>query len=254
MTTLQQYRLDRVLTIGARPETVFSFFTDSSRWASWWGAGSTIDPRLGGAIRIVNPGGVEVVGEILEIQPPERIIFTYGFAKGAPIAPGGSRVTIRLAPHDEGTQLHLTHDFPDQASRDEHVQGWRFQLALFANAVANLAQTDAESVVDRWFGAWNGAEPVARLAVLSTIAAPDVRFCDRYSRTDGIDELNAHLDAARRFMPGVVLTRQGAVRHCQGTALADWVVLKDGAQVGQGTSVFEFDPDGRLRHVTGLWG
>jgi uncharacterized protein YndB with AHSA1/START domain len=254
MTTLQQYRLDRVLTIGARPETVFSFFTDSSRWASWWGAGSTIDPRFGGAIRIVNPGGVEVVGEILEIQPPERIIFTYGFAKGAPIAPGGSRVTIRLAPHDEGTQLHLTHDFPDQASRDEHVQGWRFQLALFANAVANLAQTDAESVVDRWFGAWNGAEPVARLAVLSTIAAPDVRFCDRYSRTDGIDELNAHLDAARRFMPGVVLTRQGAVRHCQGTALADWVVLKDGAQVGQGTSVFEFDPDGRLRHVTGLWG
>jgi uncharacterized protein YndB with AHSA1/START domain len=253
MTTTQQYQLDRVLTIGARPETVFSFFTDSSRWASWWGAGSTIDPRVGGAIHIVNPGGVEVVGEILEILAPERIVFTYGFAKGTPITPGGSQVTIRLALHPEGTQLHLTHDFADQASRDEHVQGWRFQLALFANAVAKVAQADAESVVDRWFGAWNGAESHARLAVLSTIATPDVRFCDRYSRTDGIDELNAHLEAARRFMAGVVLTRQGALRHCQGTALADWVVIKDGAQVGQGTSVFGFNADGMLRHVTGLW-
>ena len=253
MTTTQRYQLDRVLTIGARPETVFSFFTDSARWASWWGAGSTIDSRVGGGIRIIHPGGVEVIGDILELQPPERIVFTYGFASGTPIAPGGSRVTIRLALHAEGTQLHLTHEFADQAPRDEHVQGWRFQLALFANAVANIAQADAESVVDRWFGAWNGADPVARLAVLSTIAAPDLRCCDRYSRTDGLDELNAHLDAARRFMPGIVLTRQGAVRHCQGTAVADWVVLRDNAQVAQGTSVFEFDADGRLRRVTGLW-
>ncbi len=253
MAISQQYQLDRVLTIGARPETVFSFFTDSARWASWWGAGSTIDPRVGGAIRIVHPGGVEVTGEILELQPPERIVFTYGYASGAPIAPGASRVTIRLAPHADGTQLHLTHDFADQEPRDQHVQGWRFQLALFANAVANIAQADAESVVDRWFGAWNGAESLGRRAVLTTIAAPDIRFCDRYSRTDGIDELNAHLDAARRFMPGIVLNRQGAVRHCQGTAVADWVVLKDGAQVGQGTNVFGFDADGRIRHVTGLW-
>jgi hypothetical protein len=81
----------------------------------------------------------------------------------------------------------------------------------------------------------------------------DYRFCDRYSRTDGIDELNAHLDAARRFMPGLVLTREGAVRHCQGTAVADWVALKDNAKVAQGANVFEFDADGRLRHVTGLW-
>jgi uncharacterized protein YndB with AHSA1/START domain len=253
MTTLQQYQLDRVLTIGARPETVFSFFTDSARWASWWGAGSTIDPRVGGGIRIIHPGGVEVIGDLLEFQPPERIVFTYGYASGTPIAPGASRVTIRLAPHAEGTQLHLTHEFTEREPRDQHVQGWRFQLALFANAVANIAQADAESVVDRWFGAWNGAEPLARLAVLTTIAAPDVRFCDRYSRTDGIDELNAHLDAARRFMPGLVLTREGAVRHCQGTAVADWVALKDNAKVAQGANVFEFDADGRLRHVTGLW-
>ena len=39
------YQLDRTVVIKARPETVFRFFTDSARWASWWGAGSTIDPK-----------------------------------------------------------------------------------------------------------------------------------------------------------------------------------------------------------------
>ena len=40
-------RLDRTVVIRARPETVFGFFTDSGRWAAWWGAGSTIDPQAG---------------------------------------------------------------------------------------------------------------------------------------------------------------------------------------------------------------
>jgi uncharacterized protein YndB with AHSA1/START domain len=253
MTTLQQYQLDRILTIGARPETVFTFFTDSARWASWWGAGSTIDPRPGGPIHIVHPGGVEVIGEILEIQAPERIVFTYGFASGTPIAPGASRVTIRLTPHAEGTHLHLTHEFADQAPRDEHVQGWRFQLALFANAVANLAQADAASTVDSWFGAWNDASAETRFAILTTIATPDIRFGDRFSRTDGIAELNAHLDAARKFMPGLVLNRSGKLRHCQGVAIADWIAVKGEAQVSEGTNVFEFDADGRISRVTGLW-
>ena len=41
MTTMP-YRIDRTLVIHALPDTVFSFFTSSERWASWWGAGSTI--------------------------------------------------------------------------------------------------------------------------------------------------------------------------------------------------------------------
>ena len=39
------YQLDRVITIAAPRETVFSFFTDNARWAAWWGPGSTIEPR-----------------------------------------------------------------------------------------------------------------------------------------------------------------------------------------------------------------
>jgi hypothetical protein len=32
--------------------------------------------------------------------------------------------------------------------RDQHVQGWRFQLALFANVVSDEVFADASAVVD----------------------------------------------------------------------------------------------------------
>src|ERR1700757_4327476 len=90
------YRLERSVAIQATPETVFGFFTDRARWARWGGAGPTTDANPGGKLFIRHPGGVETVGEVIEVRPPERIVFTYGYASGKPIPPGGSRVTIRL--------------------------------------------------------------------------------------------------------------------------------------------------------------
>ena len=42
----------------------------------------------------------------------------------------------RLDSHPAGALVQLTHEFADAAVRDHHVQGWRFQLSLFANAMA----------------------------------------------------------------------------------------------------------------------
>jgi uncharacterized protein YndB with AHSA1/START domain len=39
------HSLTRTVVIRATPATVFRFFTDSSRWAQWWGAGSTRAPE-----------------------------------------------------------------------------------------------------------------------------------------------------------------------------------------------------------------
>jgi uncharacterized protein YndB with AHSA1/START domain len=117
--------LDRTLVIEAEPDTVFRFFTDSTRWAAWWGAGSTIDARPGGRFLIRNPGGVEVAGDVLEVDPPRRLVLTYGFVSGTPIPVGASRITIRLVPEGDATRLHLLHEFADEAVRNEHVQGWR---------------------------------------------------------------------------------------------------------------------------------
>src|ERR1700742_4486667 len=91
------YQLERTVVIKAKPETVFRFFTDSDRWASWWGIGSTIDARPGGTVYTRHQGGaVESRGEVVEVSEPTKIVFTYGFASGTPIPPGASRVTIWL--------------------------------------------------------------------------------------------------------------------------------------------------------------
>jgi uncharacterized protein YndB with AHSA1/START domain len=131
------YSLNRSVVIKAHPETVFRYFTDSARWANWWGAGSSIDARPGGKVYVRHSNGVEALGEVLEVAPGRRIVFTYGYATGKPIAPGSSRVTIQLEPDEAGTRLELTHEFAEAGPRDEHVQGWRFQLSLFSNTVAN---------------------------------------------------------------------------------------------------------------------
>ena len=41
-------------------------------------------------------------------------------------------MTIELQPADTGTRLRLTHEFAEASPRDHHIQGWRYQLALFA--------------------------------------------------------------------------------------------------------------------------
>jgi len=248
------HRLDRTLLIHARPETVFRFFTDSTRWAAWWGEGSSIDPRAGGAVVIRYPGAVEARGEVIEIAPPVRLTFTYGYASGTPIAPGASLVTIRLEAVAAGTRLELTHAFSDAAVRDEHVQGWRYQLSLFANAVSNEVCAGAEASVDAWLDAWSDADRARRSAALSRIAVHTVSFNDRFSAIEGFDDLSAHLDAAQRFMPGLRLRRDGAVRQCQGVVVADWVArAADGQERGRGTNVFVLNADGRIESVTGLW-
>jgi uncharacterized protein YndB with AHSA1/START domain len=253
-TTKLPYMLDRTVLIHAMPETVFRFFQDSERWAKWWGAGSTIESRPGGEIYIRHPGGVESRGSVIEIDPPRRVVFTYGFVSGKPIPAGASRVTILLEPQAKGTRLTLTHELPDEGARDEHVQGWRFQLSLFANVVADEVAANASRYVDLWFDAWSEPDVIARRKMLDEVVVPEVRMQDRFSNLDGIDDLMPHLSASQRFMPGLRLRRAGNVRHCQGMVLADWTMVGlDGSQRGAGTNVFVFGPTGRIEWVTGFW-
>lgn len=249
------HRLDRSVVIHAPRENVYRFLTETPRWASWWGAGSTIDPRPGGVLLIRYPDGTEVSGEVLELSPPERLIFTYGFVKGAPIPPGGSRVTIRLDRHGLGTHLHLTHEFANESVRDEHVQGWRYQLALFSNVVTDELHAGAASLIDGWFDAWAEPDERKRADAFRRVADGELRFQDRFGNTSGLDDLLPHVAAAQVHMRGLRMRRAGDVRHCQGTALVDWIASgSDGQERARGTNVFVLGAAGTIQSVTGFWG
>lgn len=247
------FHIDRNVTIEAAPETVFRYFTDDARWAKWWGSGSTIDPKVGGRVYIRHPGNVEVMGEVLEISAPHKIVFTYGYGSGQPFGPGASRVTIHLEPEGAATRLRLVHEFPEQNAGQEHVQGWRYQLSVFGNVVANEQHANAAEIADAWFNAWAEPDVSVRQKLMSDIASDDIRFRDRYSLNNGIDDLLAHVTATQRFMPGIRLVRRGNIRHCQGTMLADWAaVAPDGKELMHGVNVFLLRADGKISSVTGL--
>jgi uncharacterized protein YndB with AHSA1/START domain len=253
VTTLT-HQLDRTIVIEAPQAAVFRYFTDSARWAAWWGTGSTIDARPGGRVFVRYPDGSEAAGEVVEMAAPSRIVFTYGYMSGKPIGPGESLVTIRLEPAARGTRLFLVHQFADAGVRDEHVQGWRYQLSLFANVVPDELHRDAAAVVDGWFSAWAETDERARTSQLESIAIDGVRLRDRFSCIEGTGELTLHIGASQRFMPGFRLQRDGDARHCQGTVLVDWIATgPDGQPRGRGTNVFTLNADGRIESVTGFW-
>ncbi|HEY4305171.1 MAG TPA: SRPBCC family protein [Gemmatimonadaceae bacterium] len=244
--------LDRRVIIRAPQDVVFRYFTDSARWATWWGAGSTIDPKPGGRMSIVYPNGVKASGEVVEIDPPNRIAFTFGYESGTPMAPGASLVTITLTSHGNETRLDLTHDFADAVARDEHIQGWRYQLSVFANVIANDLHAKAVDAIDAWFTAWSDPDAATRATSFARIAISEVEFRDQYSALAGIEDLVAHGGATQRFMPNVRLERMGDVRHCQGMVLADWKAMTNGAAVSEGTNFFVLAPNGRIEWVTGF--
>lgn len=243
--------VDRRVAVRARLATVFAFFTDSARFAAWWGPGSSIDARPGGEVHIRYPNGETAGGEVVEVVPGERVVFTYGYdAPGKPIARGGSTVTVTFRTVPDGTEVRLVHEVASAAIRDQHVPGWTFQLSSFANAGAAAEHADVPGLVSRWYAAW-GAQDVA--AALSGLVTEDVSFRDGFACVAGAGELAAHVAGVRHFMPGLTIAGEGEPAHCQGTVVSDWRVRgPDGQEVERGVNVFELAADGRIRAVTGL--
>jgi uncharacterized protein YndB with AHSA1/START domain len=250
-----QHQLERTVVIRAQPATVFASFTDNRRFAAWWGPGSTIEPKVGGAVHIRYPNGIVASGNIRAIERDRRIVFTYGYEDGkGPVPPGATEVEVTLAPHALGTELRLVHRFGAVDVRDAHVPGWWYQLAVFSNVVANEQHADLDARCDRFFAAQSVDGIEARRAALAALVTDSFTFRDRFANLVGAHELAIHIEGARMHGAAPTIERDGKVEHCQGTAVCHWLVRgPDGTPVFRGRNVMELASDGRFASVVGLW-
>ena len=95
--------------VAAQPETVFRYFTDPARYVQWMGSDATLEPVPGGPYRVRMRGGVEAAGEFVEVDPPSRLVFTWGWTHDHAVPPGTTRVVITLHPENGGTRVVLQH-------------------------------------------------------------------------------------------------------------------------------------------------
>jgi uncharacterized protein YndB with AHSA1/START domain len=116
--------------IKARQDTVYSFFTDRDRWLTWQGRAAEIDPRPGGVFRMNVRGDGWAAGRFVTVEPPHRIVFTWGWeGDGSPVPPGSSTVEITLeADGEDATLLRLVHRGLPLPAMATHRDGWDHYL------------------------------------------------------------------------------------------------------------------------------
>lgn len=118
--------------IKASPETIFSFFTDPQRWLQWQGVDATIEPTPAGTFRMNVRGDGYASGRFVEVDPPRRLVFSWGWEMpGNPVPPGSSTVEIELVPDGDGsaTTVTLTHRGLPPEACEAHRVGWEHYLS-----------------------------------------------------------------------------------------------------------------------------
>lgn len=141
-------RLERLLP--APVEDVFAAWTDPAQMGRWLApvghAEVEADAVVGGRLRVVMTDGdvrIEHDGEYLEVQPPERLSFTW---RSRYTGEEPSVVTVEL--HDEGgsTRLVLHHDRLPPEVRASHEGGW---AGILDRLVVVVSPGAAEEARDR---------------------------------------------------------------------------------------------------------
>lgn len=133
-TTTEPRAVTRELTIAAAPETVWALLTDPAEAVRWMGVAASFDLRPGGEYRVEVIPGRTAVGAFVEIDPPRRLVTTWGWEQGDDrVPPGSTTVEFELVPDGDGTLLRFAHrDLPGEEAAASHGYGWRHYLARLA--------------------------------------------------------------------------------------------------------------------------
>jgi uncharacterized protein YndB with AHSA1/START domain len=120
--------------IAAPPAVVFPYFTDPALAVKWIADAALLDARPGGTFSL-DVRGNPARGEYVVVEPPSRVVFTWGIEGREEFPPGSSTVEVVLVADGDATVVTLTHrDLPSEDYRHSHREGWAEFLGLLAEA------------------------------------------------------------------------------------------------------------------------
>ena len=110
--------------IRAEPAEVYEYFTRAEAMVQWMGQYASLDPRPGGEFT-VDVNGAPVRGRYQELDPPNRLVVSWGFAGSDELPPGASTVEVRLVREAGGTRVDIVHSGLPASQVADHARGWR---------------------------------------------------------------------------------------------------------------------------------
>jgi uncharacterized protein YndB with AHSA1/START domain/DNA-binding transcriptional ArsR family regulator len=120
-----------VTYIRAAAQQVWNALTDADLTARYWGHANISDWQPGSPWehrRTDGSGEVDVVGKVLEADPPTRLVITFEDAPDSSREP--STVTFLVEPHQDIVRLTVTHEnLPNREMLDGISSGWPAVLA-----------------------------------------------------------------------------------------------------------------------------
>lgn len=122
-----------VTYIRADAEQVWRALTDADLTARYWGHANVSDWKPGSSWehrRADGSGQVDVVGRVVEAEPPTRLVITFEDTPDVQPPREPSVVTFLVEPHQDIVRLTVTHEnLPNQEMLNGISQGWPAVLA-----------------------------------------------------------------------------------------------------------------------------
>jgi uncharacterized protein YndB with AHSA1/START domain len=119
-------------------ERVWEHLTNTSLLRAWFGEKSNIEPRQGGAVRLMDG---HIRGIVTQWQPPHRLSYTWNvFAPDDPpdavSAYPESYLTLTLQPQGDNVLLVLTHLPVLERFEKQNAMGWHTFLDILTDTLA----------------------------------------------------------------------------------------------------------------------
>ena len=126
-------RIERSVELAHPPAKVWAALTTPEGLSAWFGDRAELDPQPGGVFSL-DMGDALARGAYITVDPPYRVVFSWGIPGSDTLPPGGSTVEVVLTPDGDDTMVVLTHRDVPPTHIEGHRAGWEHQLGRLPSA------------------------------------------------------------------------------------------------------------------------